>query len=350
MSGVAAAARLRRSLLAWYDREGRELPWRGGDVGPYEIWVSEVMLQQTRVATAATRWRTFLDRFPTVESLAEADPARVCEAWAGLGYYRRATSLHAAATQVCSQYGGRLPQEVRLLRRLPGVGEYTAGAIASIAFGRREPAMDGNAVRVLARVLSDGADAHRSASGSALRAYARQLVRCRRPGDVNQALMDLGSVVCTPREPACRRCPWRNACGACSHGDPECFGRAPSPRPRRRMYMAYALVGASNGGLWLEQRPLEGLWPGMWEPPSALCDSEDDAERELARRLRCRLESDGVVVLQTLSHLCIEARTYRPSRRLRMRATATRRVFAPPVRAALSALARKAVVEARKSS
>ncbi len=342
-------SRLRRSLLAWYDRERRDLPWRRGGVGPYAIWVSEVMLQQTRVATALTRWRIFLDRFPTVQRLADAHPAEVCEAWAGLGYYRRALSLHAAATQVCRLYDGRLPNDPEQLRGLPGIGEYTAGAVASIAYGRREPAVDGNVARVLTRVLGRTATADSRESVSLLRGYARRLVQCRRPGDINQALMDLGSLLCTPRAPECRCCPWRRVCRARAWGDPERFGSRRSPARRRRAYVAYAMVRPRSGGLWLEQRPLEGLWAGMWEPPSSLCEFRVDAERQLAGRLRCKLEARGEPISHTLSHLQIEARWYRPISPVRLRPSRRRRVFDSPADAALSALARKAIVGARQS-
>ncbi len=197
---------LRRALLAFYDARRRDLPWRR-DPDPYRVWVSEVMLQQTRVDAVVPYYERWLRRFPTLHALATAEPDEVLRAWEGLGYYARARNLHRAARVVRERHAGDVPSEPAALRELPGVGDYTAGAIASIAFGRREPAVDGNVRRVLARLL-DVADP----PPARLRAVAAALVPAERPGDFNQALMELGALVCTARVPRCADCPVRGVC------------------------------------------------------------------------------------------------------------------------------------------
>ena len=205
------ALSFRRRLLAWYARHGRRLPWRGL-ADPYAVLVSEIMLQQTQVARVAEFFPRFLARYPTLEELAGAPPDAVREAWNGLGYYARARNLHAAARQVVDRLGGVLPERPGDLRRLPGIGRYTAGAVASIAFGANVAALDTNAARVLARVLgvrrTGGADRRHAR----LWRLAEALVPHGRAGDWNQALMDLGATVCTARAPCCAACPVRRSC------------------------------------------------------------------------------------------------------------------------------------------
>src|SRR5512140_1417330 len=200
------STRLRAALLAFYRRHRRDLPWRR-TTDPYAVWVSEIMLQQTQVETVRPRFSAFIRRFPDVETLAGTPEASVCEAWAGLGYYRRARHLHRAARVVVGEHGGKIPTSFADLRRLPGIGDYTAAAIASIAFGERVPAVDGNLVRVLARVFALPGRVGDPALVRAVRAHAQALVDCARPGDVNQALMDVGAMVCRPAAPACASCP-----------------------------------------------------------------------------------------------------------------------------------------------
>ena len=210
-------AALRHRLLVWYDEHRRDLPWRD-DPGPsrpdpYRVWVSEAMLQQTRVRTVIPYFERWMERFPTLDALARADREDVLRAWAGLGYYARARSLHRAARIVRDQYGGTLPDTAPALRELPGIGDYTAGAIASIAFGRREPAVDANARRVLARLLDLP-----SPTDGEIRGRAAALVPARRPGAFNQALMDLGATLCAPRAPACPACPLGRLCRSHARG------------------------------------------------------------------------------------------------------------------------------------
>ncbi|MEX0591175.1 MAG: A/G-specific adenine glycosylase, partial [Xanthobacteraceae bacterium] len=218
-------------LLAWYDRHRRALPWRalpGETPDPYRVWLSEIMLQQTRVETVARYYERFLSRFPTIGDLATAKLDQVLKLWAGLGYYARARNLHACAREIAARHGGRFPSTEGELRALPGIGAYTAAAIAAIALGRRAVPVDGNIERVVARLFAiatplPGAKAE-------LRRLAESLVPGERAGDLAQAMMDLGATICTPRRPACGDCPWLDACSAFLHDDPEKFPR----RARKR--------------------------------------------------------------------------------------------------------------------
>ena len=261
MTAPADAAEFRRALLAHFDANRRMLPWRTRRT-PYRVLVSEFMLQQTRVDTVIPRYERWLKRFPDFGALARATADDVILAWQGLGYYARARNLHRAAREVRERYGGRLPEEPAELKTLPGVGEYTAGAVASIAFGRAVPAVDGNVRRVLARLL-DLADPTPARLGR----EAARLVDPERPGDFNEAMMELGATICTPRAPGCNRCPVAGWCGARTAGT---TGERPAPRPRRRVRRveyAVAVVVDAAGRTLLARRPDQGLLAGMWEFP-----------------------------------------------------------------------------------
>lgn len=252
----------RRALLRHFDRTRRDLPWRT-DRTPYRVLVSEVMLQQTRAQTVAPYYTRWMRRFPGWDALADASRDEVLLAWKGLGYYARATNLHRTAVQVRERHGGRLPSDPDALRTLPGVGEYTAGAVASIAFGARVPAVDGNVRRVLARLL----DAPRP-SASQLRAEAGRLLDPERPGDFNEALMELGATVCVPRAPRCDRCPVAEFCRSHAAGT---TAERPAPHPKRPLrHVAYAVAVAldEDGRTVVVRRPERGLLAGMWEFPS----------------------------------------------------------------------------------
>lgn len=267
---------LRRRLLDHYDRHRRDLPWRL-EKDPYRIWVSEVLLQQTRVETVVPFYRRWMERFPTLEALAEADREEVMAVWSGLGYYRRARNLHAAARLVRDR-GGALPSEPRELSALPGIGRYTAGAVASIAFGRPEPAVDGNVRRVLARLF----DLDRPTAGG-LEALARELVPDDRPGDFNQALMELGATVCRPRRPACEACPLGSLCRARECGTVEC---RPGSRRRPevpRFAVGTAVLSSTEGRFLLARRPEDGLLGGTWEFPGAIARPRESAARAARR-------------------------------------------------------------------
>ena len=265
--------RLRADLLAFYDRRKRDLPWRREN-DPYRILVSEVMLQQTRVDTVIRYYEAWLERFPDVEALAAADEALVLKAWEGLGYYRRARNLHAAARMVRERWEGEMPSTEAALRGLPGVGEYTAGAVASIAFGEAVPAVDGNVRRVLARLFDEPRPTTRW-----LRDTAAGLVDPERAGDWNQALMELGATVCTPRGPLCETCPVADACAARAAGT---VADRPAPtdrRPPRKAIIALAVLRRGRGEVLLERRGREGLLAGMWALPEREIDDVDQAAR-----------------------------------------------------------------------
>ena len=301
--GAGRAAALRSDLLAWYRANRRDLPWRRTR-DPYAIWLSEAMLQQTRVETVIPYWERFLARFPSVEALAEADLEAVYGMWAGLGYYSRARNLHAAARAIVERHGGALPSEPSLLRELPGVGRYTAGAIASIAFGRPEPVLDGNVERVLARILPVREDVKAKAGAARLWAAAAALAGGPSPGDVNQALMELGALVCTPRAPRCLACPVRAHCAAQAEGDAELLPVRPArsaPRPVR----AVAALVLRGGRALFVKRPAGGLLGGLWELPGgelARGEKPDDAVRRHLRE-RTGLELDALAPAGEVEHV-----------------------------------------------
>lgn len=299
----AAAADIRALLLAFYDASARALPWRGsGD--PYRILVSEVMAQQTRIETVIPYYHRWLERFPDVRALADAAEDDVLREWAGLGYYSRARNLHAAARIIRERHGGAVPGDWDALRALPGIGEYTAGAVASIAFGVRAPAVDGNVRRVLARLLDEPAPGARL-----LAEVAAALVDPDRPGDFNQALMELGSRICTPRAPRCGLCPLQAHCAARAAGTQL---ERPAPKPRASIPafdMATAVLRDEAGRVLLVRRPPRGLLAGMWHFPSRELAADESAEaaaldlahRELGGAQR-GTPSDGPVVEHTFSH------------------------------------------------
>lgn len=261
---------VRRALLDHYDARRRSLPWRG-ERDPYRVLVSEVMLQQTRVETVLGYYDTWLERFPDVEALAAATPDDVLKAWEGLGYYRRARNLQGAARVVREELGGELPSTYEGLRALPGVGEYTAGAVASIAFGEQVPAVDGNVRRVLSRLYDEPAP-----TAPWLRERAGELVDPVRPGDWNQALMELGATVCTPRGPRCDRCPVAEWCLARERGTQEERPAPVAKRAPRKAVFAVAVIHRRERVL-LVRRPPDGLLGGMWAFPEVEVAVENDA-------------------------------------------------------------------------
>ncbi|RMD95768.1 MAG: A/G-specific adenine glycosylase [Alphaproteobacteria bacterium] len=292
---------MRLRLLSWYDANARDLPWRVGPAerargvrpDPYRVWLSEVMLQQTTVAVVRERFLRFVARWPTVEALAAAEEAEVMGEWAGLGYYARARNLHACARRV-AEAGGRFPATREGLLRLPGIGPYTAAAIAAIAFDRPEAVVDGNVERVMARLHA--VEEPLPAAKPRLAAGAGALVSPHRPGDFAQAMMDLGATVCTPRAPACGRCPWAFACMGRARGIARDLPRrAPkAPKPLRRG-IAYVVRREGDGAWLLERRPREGLlggtlgWPvSDWlaEGPPAPAPPLPAAWQELGAQVR----------------------------------------------------------------
>ncbi|MGD9615454.1 MAG: A/G-specific adenine glycosylase [Alphaproteobacteria bacterium] len=257
------------ALLVWYDRHRRELPWRavpGQRPDPYRVWLSEIMLQQTTVATVGPYFDRFVARFPDIGALAAASLDEVLHAWQGLGYYARARNLHACAREVVATYGGCFPDDPALLRALPGIGDYTAAAIAAIAFDRPVAAVDGNVERVVARLFAERTPL--PGGKSRLRALAALLVPEQRAGDFAQAMMDLGATLCTPRTPRCVLCPWRADCAAAALGIAEDLpAQAEKPERPLRHGAAFWLTRA-DGAVLLCRRPEQGLLGGMIELPS----------------------------------------------------------------------------------
>ena len=252
------SSRFQRNLLRWFDQYKRDLPWRQ-DRDPYRVWLSEIMLQQTRVAAAVAHYKAFLRRFPTVEKLASARESSVLAAWSGLGYYRRARMLHAAAKEVVRKRGGKFPETADELRALPGVGRYTAAAIASIAFDEPAAVVDGNVERVLQRLLG------KELTGEMLWQSAQELLSRRRPGDFNQAMMELGATLCLPRQPKCLLCPVSEMCS--TRGE---LNLAQKKTRQRKKEIRYALH-CRDGSVFLVKRPRTAtLMPGMWELPEIL--------------------------------------------------------------------------------
>ncbi len=252
---VPQQRQFRKKLLSWYNRHRRDLPWRANR-DPYRIWLSEIMLQQTRVAAVIEHYHEFLRRFPTVEKLAAAREATVLAAWSGLGYYRRARMLHAAAKVLVREFAGKFPATAEGWRALPGIGRYTAAAIASIAFDEPVAVVDGNVERVLQRVSG------KRLSGEELWKAAGDLLDASRPGDFNQAMMELGAVVCTPRAPACLTCPVVELCA--TRGE---LAPATKPAPQTKRDIHYALHRRDGEVFLLRRAPNASLMPGMWELP-----------------------------------------------------------------------------------
>jgi len=279
---------LRRALLQWYRRSRRDLPWRRTR-DPYRVWVSEVMLQQTQVATAKPYYARFVERFPDVRALARAPLDRVLAAWSGLGYYRRARSLHEAAGIVVREHDGRVPSEPRAFAALPGVGRYTAGAVLSMGFGVGLPVLDGNVARVLSRLSALPLSIRRPRDAKRLWDMAEAWLpptsgRGRgAPGEWNQALMELGAIVCTARAPRCGACPLRAHCLALAAGRPEAYPPAPPQRAVIRLRRAVVLVQRS--GRTLVSKREGTLLNGLWEPPGVELARREPAGRALAQLL-----------------------------------------------------------------
>ncbi len=290
---------IREKLLAWYEVEARDLPWRNTR-DPYAILVSEVMLQQTRVETALRYYERFLKRFPTFVALATASLDDVLKAWEGLGYYRRARNLHKAAQAVVSDHAGQLPPDPTALRTLPGIGQYTAGAVASIAFGLDEPVLDGNVIRVLARLLRIGGDPAKSSARKRLQEAAEDLVPAGRASAFNQALMDLGARVCLPRSPRCHECPVSRECDAHHTGDEVAFPE----KPKRKTPHIDVVAGviwdgepfASDSKILIAKRMEDDMLGGLWEFPGGRVEEGESLEEALSRELREELDINVDVV------------------------------------------------------
>ncbi len=304
-----AVQSIRRALLRWYDRHRRELPWRRTVPDAYATLVSEFMLQQTQVSTVVPYFERFMSRFPTVRDLAAAELDEVLPYWAGLGYYRRCHNLHAAARAIVRDHGGAFPRQADCLRALPGIGRYTAGAIASIAFGQRTPAVDANVTRVLSRLAGLDLPGRGDDRNRAVWAAAERLTPRARPGDFNQALMELGATTCMPRQPACHACPLRRWCRT------GLTDQAPLPAATRRApvkdEVMVSLAVIAGGRVLLTRRPDRGLWAGLWELPSGSPVSGEGMDATAWRiwREHARGRFPGVARYATLVHR-LTHRTY----------------------------------------
>ncbi len=299
-------------LLAWYAESGRDLPWRGTR-DPYRVWLSEIMLQQTTVAAVIPYYERFLEAFPDIEALAAAPVEAVIEQWAGLGYYRRAHNLHAAAKQVVEDYGGRFPDTLEAILALPGIGRSTAGAILSIAFDRPAPVLDGNVRRVLCRLFALREPPRSRSAEKKLWRWAERLTPPDRPHDYAQAIMDLGATVCLPGQPLCDACP---LAGICRGYALDLVHLLPVRQQTRKVPTVRRVVLAvqKGGRLLVRRRPLDGMLAGLWELPEAeLVDEEptDQAARRLARSFGAHNPQRVGQVRHAYSHFRLELELWR---------------------------------------
>jgi A/G-specific adenine glycosylase len=269
-------------LLAWYDRHRRILPWRARreeSPDPYRVWLSEIMLQQTTVKTVAPYYAKFLARWPTVAALARASLNDVLRAWAGLGYYARARNLHACAREVVARHGGAFPRDIAALRALPGIGDYTAAAVAAIAFDAVCVPVDGNVERVVARLFA--VEEALPGAKAEIKRLAASLLPTRRAGDFAQGLMDLGATICSPKRPACALCAWNESCLAFARGEQETFPRKVRKREGRLRHGAAFVAVRADGRVLLRQRPEKGLLGAMTEVPGSEWAHDFDVAQSL---------------------------------------------------------------------
>lgn len=293
----------RRRLLTWYARHARDLEWRRSP-DAYRVWVSEIMLQQTQVATVANYYPRFLAAYPTIEALAAADEHDVLRLWEGLGYYRRARQLHRAAQVIVAEHDGHFPRDPGAVRRLPGIGRYTAGAILSIAYDAREPILEANTIRLLCRLLAYRGDPRQNAGQTLLWRFAEELLPRRGSSQLNQALMELGSLICKPRGPVCGRCPVAGLCPTHRDSLQHSIPRA-AKRPQVESVREVLVVVRRRQTVLVRQRQPDERWAGLWDfPRFAVETSHGHVTEEVAARLK---ETTGVVAelagpITTLKH------------------------------------------------
>ena len=301
-------------LLQWFRKQGRDLPWRRTR-NPFRIWISEIMLQQTQVDTVIPYYQRFLKVFPTVEVLAKADLSRVLKIWEGLGYYSRARHLHQAAKRIVDQFNGRIPDRLNDLLSLPGIGRYTAGAILSIAHNKEAPILDGNVKRVLSRLHAVATILGETKTEKLLWTLSESLIPRGHAGSFNEALMDLGATVCTPKRPSCSLCPLRNLCRAKAIGNPE---RYPTKAKKRKIphVNGVSAVIVKDGKVLLHQRPPRGFSGGLWEFPNWRVQREKNPSRRLVKwitdekRLRVAVKGRVGSFEQTYSHFKLTLHVY----------------------------------------
>ncbi len=259
--------KFQQDLVAWYQAEKRDLPWRR-EQDPYKIWVSEIMLQQTRVETVIPYFRRFIEQFPTIDSLAEADEEAVLKAWEGLGYYSRVRNLQSAVKEVAENYGGTVPADKTQFLSLKGVGPYTGGAVLSIAYGLPEPAVDGNVMRVISRILTVWDDIAKPSTRKIFEKAVGKLMYKKDPSSFNQALMELGATICTPTSPACLLCPVQNHCQAFEEGVQQELPIKTKKKSTKKLRMGAVVLQASDKTVLIEKRPEAGLLANLWQFPN----------------------------------------------------------------------------------
>jgi len=258
--------KLRQALLRWYSQYKRDLPWRHTR-DPYKIWVSEIMLQQTQVATVIPYYERWLKAFPSLSALARAPLSKALKLWAGLGYYRRIRMFHQASRHIQKNLHGKIPETSGTLRKLPGIGRYTAGAIASIAYGEKTPVLDGNVIRILTRIFAIPQRADLPGTLEKLWSLAAALLPDKNPGDLNQGLMELGATVCFPSAPQCARCPVRRNCIAHKKGKELFYPVRAQEERYEKLRMAALVLRNDKNEVWLEKQPSHGRWGGLWMFP-----------------------------------------------------------------------------------
>ncbi|MFP7171359.1 A/G-specific adenine glycosylase [Terribacillus sp. 7520-G] len=289
-------------LINWFQQEKRSLPWRETR-DPYRIWVSEIMLQQTKVDTVIPYFNRFMERFPTIQALAEADEQDVLKAWEGLGYYSRARNLQTAVREVARTYGGKVPDDVDELGKLKGVGPYTKGAILSIAYGIPQPAVDGNVMRVLSRILLITEDIAKPKARKIFEAAVEEMISKEDPSSYNQGLMELGALICTPKKPACMLCPVQEHCAAFRQGLQEELPIKSKGKKQKTMPYLSVVVENPQGEVLIEKRPQEGLLANLWQFPMA--DAAEVSVEQLAYwfKLEYGIEIELVETLQPVRHV-----------------------------------------------
>ncbi|MBM7650589.1 A/G-specific adenine glycosylase [Neobacillus cucumis] len=292
-------------LISWFKREQRDLPWRK-DQDPYKVWVSEIMLQQTRVDTVIPYFNRFINLFPTIDDLADADEDKVLKAWEGLGYYSRVRNLQSAVKEVREKYNGEVPNTPKQIAELKGVGPYTAGAILSIAYGIPEPAVDGNVMRVLSRILSIWDDIAKPSSRKIFEKAVRDLISHDDPSSFNQALMELGALICTPTSPSCLLCPVREHCKAFFDGVQEELPVKTKKTKTRDVQLAAAVLRKQDGKILIHKRPAKGLLANLWEFPNVELHHSLQNEREEVVQLfnqELQLEANFEKIIGQIEHV-----------------------------------------------